>query len=144
MTDKKIVVAYDNSPNSKNALKLAAEIAQTIGAKISLVSVVEQNFSLYQGEIGVRDFQKIQQAIDEFGKEMMESGVKLAQELGIEVKTALLSGNPANELLRYAQEENAYMIVVGPRGLGGLKGVLLGSVTQKILNHSPIPVVVAK
>lgn len=46
MTDKKIVVAYDNSPNSKNALKLAAEIAQTIGAKISLVSVVEQNFSL--------------------------------------------------------------------------------------------------
>ena len=70
--------------------------------------------------------------------------MKLAQELGIEVKTALLSGNPANELLRYAQEENAYMIVVGPRGLGGLKGVLLGSVTQKILNHSPIPVVVAK
>ena len=144
MTEKKIVVAYDSSTNSKNALKLAAEIAQTIGAEISLVSVVDNHFHSYKGELGAREFEKIQQASNELGKEMIESGVKLAQELGIEVTTALLSGKPADELLNYAQAENAYMIVVGPRGLGGLKGVLLGSVTQKILNQSSIPVAIAK
>ena len=144
MTQKKLVVAYDGSPNSKNALKLAGELAKAVAVDVFLVSVVETDFGIYRGEIGSREFHQIQEARQKHGEETIESGARQALEWGIPVQTVLLSGNPAGELLNFAQKEGAYMIVVGPRGLGTFESMILGSVTQKILSHAHIPVVVAK
>ncbi len=144
MTQKKMVVAYDGSPNSKNALKLAGELAKAVGAEVLLTTVVEDGYQQYRGEIGTVEFRQIQQARQEYGQEIIENGVKQALDWGIPVQTVLLSGEPARELLTYAEKEGAYMIFIGPRGLGSFESLLLGSITQKVLSHSHIPVVVAK
>ena len=145
MTQKKLVVAYDGSPNSKNALKLGGEIAKALGAEVALVSVVDTGMSLFGfGEMDAREFEQVQQARARFGQKTVEAGGALAEEWGIPVTPVLLEGDPAEELIRYCEKEQASMIIVGPRGLSGFQSLLLGSITQKILSHSTISVIVAK
>ena len=144
MSSRKIVVAYDGSPNSKKALQFGGEIAKELGADLTLVSVIDDDFSIFGGEFDVREFQQMQQAREDFGKKALADGKAQADELGLKVTTALLIGNPAEELIQYGQRENVYLIVVGSRGLGGFKSLVLGSVTQNILSHSSIPVLVAR
>lgn len=144
MSSRKIVVAYDGSPNSKKALQFGGEIAKELGADLTLVSVIDDDFSIFGGEFDVREFQQMQQAREDFGKKALADGTAQADKLGLKVTTALLIGNPAEELIQYGQRENVYLIVVGSRGLGGFKSLVLGSVTQNILSHSSIPVLVAR
>lgn len=144
MSSRKIVVAYDGSPNSKKALQFGGEIAKELGADLTLVSVIDDDFSIFGGEFDVREFEQMQQAREDFGKKALADGTAQADKLGLKVTTALLIGNPAEELIQYGQRENVYLIVVGSRGLGGFKSLVLGSVTQNILSHSSIPVLVAR
>ena len=144
MTQKKLVVAYDGSHNSENALKLAGEIAKGFGAEILLVTVIANDYHSSRREIGPIDLHQMQQANEMHWREISESGAKQALEWGISVKVVLLTGEPAGTLLSYAEKEAADMIVVGPRGLGTFESLLLGSITQKILSHSTISVIVAK
>lgn len=144
MSSRKIIVAYDGSPNSKKALQFGGEIAKELGADLTLVSVIDDDFSIFGGEFDVREFQQMQQAREDFGKKALADGTAQADKLGLKVTTALLIGNPAEELIQYGQRENVYLIVVGSRGLGGFKSLVLGSVTQNILSHSSIPVLVAR
>ena len=144
MSSRKIVVAYDGSPNSKKALQFGGEIAKELGADLTLVSVIDDDFSVFGGEFDVREFEQMQQAREDFGKKALADGTAQADKLGLKVTTALLIGNPAEELIQYGQRENVYLIVVGSRGLGGFKSLVLGSVTQNILSHSSIPVLVAR
>ena len=144
MTLKKLVVAYDGSPNSENALKLAGEIAKGFGAEILLATVIEEGYQPSGRRMGLSEMRQIQQANERYWREIGEKGAKQALDWGIPVKVVLLTGEPAGTLLSYAEKEAADMIVVGPRGLGTFESLLLGSITQKILSHSPISVVVAK
>lgn len=144
MSNRKIIVAYDGSPNSKKALKFGGEIAKEIGAEVSLVSVVDNDFRVFNAEVVVPEFERMQQALEDFGRKALEGGAALAREMGLEVKTVLLTGHPAEALINYGDKEKVYLIVVGSRGLGGFQSLMLGSVTQHILSHSTIPVLVAR
>jgi nucleotide-binding universal stress UspA family protein len=141
MNGKKIVVAYDGSPDSNKALKLGAEMAQALSAEIKLVTVVEPLPALYNE---ARNFEALDLAIKEIGEIHIEAGMKLAEELGVKVTTDTLKGNTADEIIRFAEAENAGLIVVGTRGLGGFQRLLLGSVAHALVTHSHIPVLVAK
>ena len=116
MSSRKIVVAYDGSPNSKKALQFGGEIAKELGADLTLVSVIDDDFSVFGGEFDVREFEQMQQAREDFGKKALADGTAQADKLGLKVTTALLIGNPAEELIQYGQRENVYLIVVGSRG----------------------------
>jgi len=59
-------------------------------------------------------------------------------------KIEIIYGNPGDEILRKAQEEGATLIVTGTRGQGTFKRTLFGSVSDHILHHSPVPVLVCK
>ncbi len=131
MNDKKIVVAYDGSSSSEKALQLAADLAKTLLADIVLVFVVDISRIVVPGtRIDVLD--------------RLEAGKKFGSALGVSVTSTLLEGYPPEEIIRYAQEQKAYMIVVGTRGLGGFKRLLLGSTAQTLITYSDIPVLVAK
>ena len=70
---------------------------------------------------------------------------RVAQEKGVEnVVAAIEDGDPAEQILRYAESEGANLIVMGSRGLGDLKGLLMGSVSHKVSQLSPCSCVTVK
>jgi len=63
---------------------------------------------------------------------------------GINVESILLEGHPANELIRYAEENKMDIIVMGTLGRTGLDRLLLGSVAGNLVRHSKVPVMVVR
>lgn len=144
MTDKKIVVAYDGSPDSKNALKIAVDFARSLSAKILLVSVYDVDLWNLPDESNFIDYDRIEKSFKEIAAEKAEEGKKYCEEKEVPVHVELLEGNAVTEIINYAQRENACMIVAGTRGLGGFKRLLLGSTAQALITYSEIPVLITK
>ena len=138
---KKILVAYDGSPDSEKALKLAAVLAKALFARIELVSVLDLSPVLSDdaGSVGVG-----REAFFREGEYTLNVGRQRLEELGIIVSTVVLEGNPAETIIEHAHKIKASMIVAGTRGLGGFKRLLLGSTAQALVMYSDIPVVIAK
>jgi nucleotide-binding universal stress UspA family protein len=79
-----------------------------------------------------------------FAETVLEDAKKVVSSMG-EIKTAVIKeGNPAEEILKYAEEIGSNLIVMGNRGLSTFNKVLLGSVSQKILTHSCCSVLIVK
>lgn len=68
------------------------------------------------------------------GKKLLDDAAKLAKKRGIpEVRQVMEEGNPANQILKTAEQQKADIIVMGSRGLSDLQGLLIGSVSHKVL-----------
>jgi len=141
MTGKKIIVAYDGSPDSDKALKLAVALAKALGADIDLVTVVEAS-SMISTE--VRNYEAQKAMIKQGGEAHLAMGLKKAAELGVQANGIVLEGNTPEQIIKYAETAAASLIVVGTRGLGGFAQLMLGSVARALVKHSGISVVVAK
>ena len=63
---------------------------------------------------------------------------------GLPIETRVLEGTPFNELIKAAREENADLLIMGTRGLTGIKHVLIGSTAEKVVRKAPCPVLVLK
>ena len=63
---------------------------------------------------------------------------------GIEVESVILEGHPADKILKFAEQEGMDFIVMGTLGRTGLERFLLGSIAEKVVRHSKIPVMVVK
>jgi nucleotide-binding universal stress UspA family protein len=78
------------------------------------------------------------QILEKLGENLLTSGVADARAKGVEkVSSALLRGDPADELIRYIKTEKVDTVISGSRGLGKLRGMLVGSVSQKLTQHAP-------
>jgi hypothetical protein len=64
--------------------------------------------------------------------------ISLAEKEGIEIEVQSVMGEPAIQIVKKAEEGNYQIIVMGSRGLGNLKGLMLGSVSQKVLNYRTV------
>jgi len=78
------------------------------------------------------------------GKEAIELVKKQAKKEGVKFFSSVLEGNPAVEIVKYAQENGADLIVVGTLGRGGLSRFLLGSTAEKVIRTAPCPVMVVR
>ena len=141
-----IVVGTDGSDTAKEAVRQASELANTVGAKLHLVSAYEP---VPQGRLR----QERQQVPDDLQwmvnpKEDVEGTLKDAaaeiEEKGVEVATYAREGDPADAILDVAEEENADLIVVGNKGMSGARRFLLGSVPNKVSHHAPSSVMIIR
>ena len=131
---KRIVVGVDGSAGSRRALRRAAEEAAAHGAALEVVlawnlldEVTATSFDPKYGDARARtDLEQIVAA--ELGDDAAGTTLRIANDL------------PARALL--AAAEGAWMVVVGSRGFGGFKGLLLGSVSQQVAHHAPCPVLI--
>jgi nucleotide-binding universal stress UspA family protein len=134
-----IVVGIDSSEASVEALRFAIEEARRRGAEVKAVkawSVPPLAYgAVWSVPVNVGDYAKIAQT--EFDKSLAEAGVA---DSGVTVTPVLREGQPAEILCLEAI--NADLLVVGSRGLGGFRGLLLGSVSQQCANHATCPVVI--
>ena len=69
---------------------------------------------------------------------------KIAKAAGMEVETRVLKGNPAEKIVSFAEDNNIDMIIVGSLGKGGYERLVLGSVSEKIVRHAKVPVLVVR
>jgi nucleotide-binding universal stress UspA family protein len=69
---------------------------------------------------------------------------EIANQKGLTIKTFLLQGNPASAILDYIKKEKFDLVIMGSRGLGKFKELILGSVSSKIVHHSPCAVLLIR
>ena len=144
---QKVLVAYDGSPQSREALYWAVYFSRRTGAAVHVVKVFEPYFRESKwkevGNIPEETFEHFA-AAQKKDLQLMDSVKELGREQEIEITTEVLAGHVAQTLLDYAKKNEISMIVTGTRGKGALKQLLLGSVTHGLVSLANIPVLAVK
>ncbi len=139
---KNILVATDASPASNRAINIAADMAGKYGATLHLLYAVRE-MQLPPELKKMAEVEKIAGArsdvLDFVGRKILSEAESRALKKGAnKVYSSLEHGDPATVILRYAKRRKADLIVLGTRGLGQVKGMLMGSVSRKVTNLSEI------
>jgi nucleotide-binding universal stress UspA family protein len=144
-TARKALVAVDGSPASIRALKLAIDQVKPLpGAGLVLLNV--QNFEtlgLAEGA-GIMPRAWIEQEEQEAATQALQHATDACQAAGVDYVTRSEEGPVAATIDRVAREENVSSIFMGTRGLGEVRGLLLGSVTTQLLHLADVPVTLVK
>jgi nucleotide-binding universal stress UspA family protein len=131
----RIVVGVDGSTGARRALAWAVDEAERRGATVEAVHAWEPPLAVAT-PLGVAPVDLHQ---DDLGTEM-EAMRALVADVAPAAELTFGAGSPAGALLEAGRD--ADLIVVGSRGRGGFAGLLLGSVSQQVAHHSPVPVVI--
>jgi nucleotide-binding universal stress UspA family protein len=146
MEFKNILVPVDFSDSGTNAARLAVALATQTGAEITLLHVgVVPHF--YATELGMSGpsgplFTQMSQEIAREQRARLDQLAKDAIPAALTCRTLIREGFPPEEVLDQAKEGGHDLIVMGTHGRTGLKRALLGSVTERVVRESPIPVMV--
>ena len=139
---KTILVAVDGSAHAQRALKTASQLAASLNATLLLVTVDEPGplkgaAAAYAHSENI-DRRDIGHALLELAKgEAVEAGAK-------NIETDIEAGEPAEGILKSADRSNADMIVLGARGLSDLQGLIMGSVSHKVLSLTRRPCLIVR
>ncbi|MHC1631240.1 MAG: universal stress protein [Methanotrichaceae archaeon] len=135
---EKIMIATDGSKHSERAAKRGIELARLSGGSITAVYVADTGRLGYLPEdmalASIRDVM-----LNE-GDEATSYIEEVAKKAGVNCIKEVLEGNPAEELLKFAKESKMSIIVIGSCGRTGLDKFLLGSVAEKVVRNSKVPV----
>jgi len=139
----RILAATDGSESAGRAVERAAQLGKALGAELVIVTVGPDRLSAAEASEAARNGIPEGELLERFAREILLDAKKVARERGApEVRTLHAIGDAAQVLLELARREQAGTIVVGRRGLGRLAGLLLGSVSQKLVSLAPCAVVV--
>jgi nucleotide-binding universal stress UspA family protein len=143
---KSIVVGTDGSSTASEAVRQAVELAQSVGAKLELVSAYEPVPAHRLREERREAPEDLQWAISprEDVDATLEQAAGVARAAGVEVNVYPRQGDPADALLDVAEEREADLIVVGNKGMTGAKRFLLGSVPNKVSHYAPCSVLIIR
>lgn len=134
-----IGVAYDGSQESRSALRAAASLAERLDGSLTIITVAEPPHYGYGSTITVLSGMEYMPAEQGEKDRVLEEAVAELPD-GLETHPRRLTGDPADELAKAAA--NLDLLVVGSRGYGMVKRVLLGGVSARLMRTAPCPVVV--
>jgi len=147
MTEKnyfqKILIATDGSENAAIAVSYGVIIARAMGAEVHILYVISTEHAVTTRTVmGWTD--SFEKYLEEIGKEALVYATGVGEKEGVKVESFFRKGRPAEEILEYAEENNIDLIIMGTQGLTGIKKFLIGSVTEKVLRHSKVPVMIVR
>ena len=132
-----ILVPTDGSPAMDGVLGHALELASVHDAVVHGLYVVDTgNFATLPMETS---WDGVAGVLREEGEQAIEEFERLAGDQGVE--TTIQKGNPSGEIVEYVRRENCDTIVMGTHGRAGIDRLLLGSVAERVVRASPVPVV---
>ncbi len=131
---KTIVLALDGSDGAKKAIPVAAELAEKEKANIVIAHVTEY-LAAKSGELPRVDEDQVRAEIQEEAKELSDRGIDTKVELA-----DVTAGGPAHAIVDIADRNDGDLIVTGTRGHSSIAGLLLGSVTHRLLHIAKRPV----
>lgn len=132
----RILVPYDDSPNSKKALNKAFELAELSNGKVTLIHVIS-----YQKTIA-KIVEPYRESLYEHVKKFFNQIERDASRRDIVIREEIFYGNPAKEILNFVGNKNFDIIIMGRRGTTKITGPSLGSVSNTIVQNSKIPILI--
>jgi len=153
---EKILIATDGSKHSENAAKLGIDLAKRSKGTVVICYVADINGTMPMGGIGMpfgdmgaytidpAVFSGLRETALQAGAKAVNRVEELANLASVPSEKRVLDGNPAAEILRLAEEESMSIIVIGSIGKTGLEKFLMGSVAEKVVRNSTVPVLVVR
>jgi nucleotide-binding universal stress UspA family protein len=142
MLFSKVLVPIDGSDNSFRALDAALLLSEKLGAKVTAVHVMEDVPVLH-----IESEKLLRKLLEDYKKEnqlILTKCSEIANNKGIKIETKLLQGNPSSVIIDFCENEKQDIIIMGSRGMGKFKELVLGSVSNKVLHHSSCPVMIVR
>ena len=145
----KILLATDSSEEAELALSTAIDLANTTNSQLHVVTVGPWNpdpaYAVHEASLRWETYEQASEAIGKEVQDILDNQVRKIEEGGGTVQEAhLRRGRKDEEIVRVAEEIGAGLIVMGSRGLGGLKRSLMGSVSDSVMRHAHCPVLVVR
>ncbi len=137
---KNILVPVDGSEHSGKALALAADIAEKYDANLSVLFVASPEIdgdlhhfasTEYSSEYIPKYGRVVREISEQVARKIIDGMIKKVKSK-VMISKVILYGDPATQIVKYVEDNNFDMIIIGSRGLGTIKGVLMGSVSRKV------------
>ena len=146
MIIKKILVPYDGSPLSKQALELAKDIARNFNAELTLFMVIPVYYpisdSVFSG-VAVANYQQIVKELKKEGEKEISKTTEKCREQGVKSSYKIVNDDVSNAILEEAKKSKANMIIMGSRRLAGISAIKrLGSTARYVSEHAKCPVTI--
>lgn len=139
-----ILIPIDFSKNAEQTLTYALEIATRYQTKLKCLHVVEQTVHPSFYIMGANSIFDLMPDIKSKSVEAMKKLIRNSQKHNINVEYYVEEGNPAHEVVKFAETNKIDLIVLSTHGLTGLEHFLIGSVAEKIIRRAPCPVFTVK
>jgi nucleotide-binding universal stress UspA family protein len=146
-----IVMGFDGSPNACRALDLIAKFTPARGARVTIMRAVEQTRAPSRSLVPARTRSIVASEVKRMNVERMaearaevERASTSLKNAGWRTRTVVATGAPLRTLLATVEDVGASFLVVGARGTGGVRRLLLGSVAEGALNSCRVPVLIAR
>lgn len=143
---KHILFPTDGSPMSGAALLTCMEMARSDGARVTVLHVLPEFHMLTANTEMIEDTrEQYLTDTEQRGRKLLAAAEQAARDAGVPCETVLRrSDHPYQEILEVARDRGCDLVTMASHGYRGVKAMLLGSETQKVLVHSMIPVLVLR
>ncbi len=146
MLYNKILIATDGSEQVKKAVIHAIELAKLNKAELHAIYVMDM-----KNDYGPKSYLSTDlstEGLERFLRQEGDAAIKYIEDLAkkedMDIKKWILKGHPAEEILKFAEQQSIDMIVMGTLGRSGIEKFLLGSVAEKVTRNSKIPVLTVR
>ena len=137
----KILVAVDGSAGADKALAAAVTLAESFGAELYSIAV-EGHLPAYAATLGEVDEAKAEK--DAYFEEIDRAARAYAAARGVELRTVKVVGDPAERIIRHAEQGGFALLVLGHKGHSRARRFLLGSTSDKVVDHAPCSTLIVK
>jgi nucleotide-binding universal stress UspA family protein len=138
----KLLVPVDGSENSVRALEAAIFLTKKIDAFMTVMHVMEKPPTVY-----IHPQKELEELLQNYRREaeqILEKCEEIGNRNGVELRKVIIEGDVASEINRFAEKEVFDMIVMGHRGSGRFKKMVLGSVSEKVLHQTKRSVLIIR
>jgi nucleotide-binding universal stress UspA family protein len=136
---RKIMVGYDGSKQADKAVEVALSLARCTDSKVLVFSVARPPEPATRVEVDAM----LDDAREHF-EASFKTITKHAEELDVEVETAIAVGHPIQQIVHRAEQDHVDLIVLGRRGMSRFEKMLVGSTSEKVLRYAHCPVMVVR
>jgi nucleotide-binding universal stress UspA family protein len=141
---KHVLIATDGSEHSLKAAALGGTLARALGAAVSIIVAIDEELIVAEAWGGGSAEDARRNIETRKSREEIERTVGAVGDLPSEPQTAVLIGHVADQICKFAEENNVDLIVMGSHGRRGLKRALLGSVSHSVVNRATCAVTIVR
>ncbi len=138
----KLMIATDGSKHSMKTIDQSVKLASKLGAEVTILYVIEGNPQI--GYDLFAAYKKTEEELENAAKKVLNESSQPFIDKGISVKTRIEKGHPSEIICEIAEKESFDYVILGSRGLGGIKQMLLGSVSNAVANCIKTNIIIIK
>jgi nucleotide-binding universal stress UspA family protein len=139
----KVLLPVDGSVAALDAVRFAIRLAREGLALQCVIGNVQEPATLYEMVVA-HDAEVLHKVSGEAGAHALEPAEALLRAAGIDCEVDVARGDPGHRLVEMAERFGCDMVIMSARGTGALRQALVGSVSQSVLQTSPVPVLIVK